>query len=80
MSDASADKADRYIETARRFDAEALDCTEEIKHTRTICERGTSADRQLAVYHGALGDDIYRSIPAMSRQAQAAQIGCGWVP
>ena len=35
-------------------DAEALDCTEEIDHTRTICERGTSADRQLAAYHGAL--------------------------
>ena len=35
-------------------DAEALDCVEEIEHTRTICERGTSADRQLAAYHGAL--------------------------
>ncbi len=35
-------------------DAEALDCVVEIEHTRTICERGTSADRQLAVYRGAL--------------------------
>ena len=35
-------------------DAEALNCVAEIEHTRTICERGTSADRQLAVYHGAL--------------------------
>ena len=35
-------------------DAEALDCVAEIEHTRTICERGTSADRQLAVYHSAL--------------------------
>ncbi len=35
-------------------DAEALDCVAEIKHTRTICQRGTSADHQLAVYHEAL--------------------------
>ena len=35
-------------------DAEALDCVAEIEHTRTICRRGTSADRQLATYHGAL--------------------------
>ncbi len=37
-----------------RPDAEALDCVEEIEHTRTICQRGTSADRQLAAYHRAL--------------------------
>ena len=37
-----------------RPDAEALDCVAEVEHTRTICERGSSADRQLAVYHGAL--------------------------
>ena len=35
-------------------DAEALNCVAEIEHTRTICQRGTSADRQLAVYRGAL--------------------------
>ncbi|MDE0233558.1 MAG: carboxylate-amine ligase [bacterium] len=35
-------------------DAEALGCTEEIEHIRTICRRGTSADRQLAVYNQAL--------------------------
>ena len=35
-------------------DAEALDCVAEVEHTRTICERGSSADRQLAVYHKAL--------------------------
>ena len=35
-------------------DAEALDCVAEIEHTRTICQRGTSADHQLAVYHEAL--------------------------
>ena len=37
-----------------RPDAEALDCVAEVEHARTICERGSSADRQLAVYHGAL--------------------------
>ena len=37
-------------------DAEALDCVTEIEHTRTICQRGTSADRQLAVYNGALDE------------------------
>ena len=36
-----------------RPDAEALDCVKEIEHTRTICQRGTSADRQLGVYHEA---------------------------
>ena len=37
-----------------RPDAEALNCVAEIEHTRTIYQRGTSADRQLAVYRGAL--------------------------
>lgn len=35
-------------------DAEALGCTKEVRHIRTICERGTSADRQLAVYNDAV--------------------------
>jgi len=35
-------------------DAEALDCVAEVEHIRTICERGTSADRQLTVYREAL--------------------------
>ena len=35
-------------------DAEALGCKQEIEHIRTICRRGTSADRQLAVYNQAL--------------------------
>ena len=37
-----------------RPDAEALGCVAEIGHLRTICERGTSADRQLAAYQAAL--------------------------
>ena len=35
-------------------DAEALDCVTEVEHLRTICARGTSADRQLVTYHAAL--------------------------
>jgi carboxylate-amine ligase len=31
-----------------------LDCVEELTHARTILERGTSADTQLAIYHEAL--------------------------
>ena len=37
-----------------RPDAEALDCVSEIEHTRTICQRGTSADRQVSVYRKAI--------------------------
>ena len=37
-----------------RPDAKALDCVTEVEHLRTICTRGTSADRQLATYHAAL--------------------------
>ena len=35
-------------------DAEALSCTAEIEHLRTICREGSSADRQLAVYNEAI--------------------------
>ncbi|MSP50229.1 MAG: carboxylate-amine ligase [Alphaproteobacteria bacterium] len=37
-----------------RPDAEALGCTTEVGHARTILERGTSADRQRAVYREAV--------------------------
>ncbi|MAO57346.1 MAG: hypothetical protein CMM61_16855 [Rhodospirillaceae bacterium] len=36
-------------------DAEALDCTAQIDHLKTIQERGTSAHRQIAAYDAALG-------------------------
>ena len=39
-----------------RPDAEALDCVAQVEHARTICQRGTSADRQLAVYREALDE------------------------
>ena len=49
------DLLEELIEMVRP-DAEALNCVAEIEHTRTICERGTSADCQLAAYHGALAE------------------------
>jgi carboxylate-amine ligase len=39
-----------------RDDAQGLGCLAEVEHVRTIAQRGTSADRQLAVYHAALKD------------------------
>jgi carboxylate-amine ligase len=37
-------------------DADELGCLAEVEHARTILERGTSADRQLAAYRSALAD------------------------
>jgi len=34
-------------------DADALNCTAEVRHARTILRRGTSAHRQLRIYHRA---------------------------
>ena len=45
---------EELIEVIRQ-DAEALDCVAEVEHARTIVQRGTSADNQLAVYRDALG-------------------------
>ncbi len=39
-------------------DAVALDCVAELEHGRTILERGTSADQQVAAYRGALADGV----------------------
>ncbi len=47
------DLVEEMIELVRP-DAEALDCVSQVEHARTICQRGTSADRQLAVYYEAL--------------------------
>ena len=44
---------EELIEVIRQ-DAEALDCVAEVEHARTIVQRGTSADNQLAVYRDAL--------------------------
>ncbi|HEY8508114.1 MAG TPA: carboxylate-amine ligase [Steroidobacteraceae bacterium] len=50
-----------------REDAEALGCTREVEHTRTILARGTSAHRQLQVYsqareHGASDREALRAV------------------
>ncbi|WP_420613534.1 carboxylate-amine ligase [Candidatus Spongiisocius sp.] len=47
------DLMEEMIELVRP-DAEALGCVSEVEHARTILERGTSADIQLAVYKEAL--------------------------
>ena len=44
---------DELVELVRP-DAEALGCVAEIGHLRSICARGTSANRQLAAYRAAL--------------------------
>src|SRR5690606_25126316 len=44
---------EEWLELVRE-DAEALGCTAEIDHSRTILAHGTSAHRQLAVRHEAL--------------------------
>ena len=41
-------------------DAEALGCTAEVQHARTILERGTSAAQQMAVYRQARDDGATR--------------------
>lgn len=59
---------DELIELVRP-DAEALGCAKEVEHIRTICERGTSADHQLAVYRQALenGADRKEALEAVVR-------------
>jgi carboxylate-amine ligase len=39
-------------------DADALGCTREVLHARTIFQRGTSAERQLATYRTAIAEGI----------------------
>ena len=39
-----------------RVEAERLGCLDEVLHARHIAVRGTSADRQLAVYEQARAD------------------------
>lgn len=39
-------------------DADALGCTNEVLHVRTILKRGTSAERQLDVYHKAKAEGL----------------------
>lgn len=48
-----ADLAEEIIEMTHE-DAQHFDCVDEMKHIRTILERGTSAHRQLAVYNRSI--------------------------
>jgi carboxylate-amine ligase len=47
--------ARRLVDLLRR-QAAAFDCVAEIEHVDTILRRGTSADRQLAIYRAAIGE------------------------
>jgi carboxylate-amine ligase len=49
----AAGAARRLVEMLRR-QAAALDCLGEVEHVETILQRGTSADRQLGIYHAAI--------------------------
>jgi carboxylate-amine ligase len=51
-----------------REDAEALSCTRELEHLRTILERGTSAHRQIRAYEQA------RAAGASDREALRAVV------
>ncbi len=50
-----ADLWDELLDLVRT-DAERLGCVDELEHGRTILERGTSADQQVAVYRRALDE------------------------
>ena len=61
-----ADLLDEIIDLVSE-DADALGCTEEVLHARTILSRGTSATRQLQVYREAreAGDDEQQALRAV---------------
>jgi carboxylate-amine ligase len=50
----AAEGARRLVDMLRRW-AAALDCLAEVEHVETILARGTSADRQIAIYEAARG-------------------------
>ncbi len=63
------DLVEELIELVRP-DAEALGYESEVEHIRTICKRGTSSDKQLAVYRrarqaGASRDEAMREVVRM---------------
>jgi carboxylate-amine ligase len=51
----AAAAARRLVQMLRRY-ASALDCLAEIEHVETILTRGTSADRQLAIYEASVAE------------------------
>ncbi len=54
----AAGAARRLVEMLRR-QAAALDCLAEVEHVETILQRGTSADRQLAIFQAAVGEGLH---------------------
>jgi carboxylate-amine ligase len=52
-----ADLIEELIELVYE-DAEALSCTQEVLHCRTIVQNGAAAHRQLAVYEEALANGL----------------------
>ena len=67
-----AELLSRLIEETAE-DAEALGCADEVRHCRTIIDRGSSAEFQLRAYHDS-GDDVAavsRWIAAATAPAQA---------
>lgn len=54
-------EAVEHLLTLVRPDAEALGCTAEVEHARAIIARGTSADRQLALYDDLRGQGRTRT-------------------
>lgn len=62
-----ADLTEELLDLIRE-DADALDMRAEVENVHTILARGTSADRQLAVYHAALAGGV------SEREAQKAVV------
>jgi glutamate---cysteine ligase / carboxylate-amine ligase len=74
----AASAARRMVEMLRRH-AGALDCLPEVEHVETILRRGTSADRQLAIYDEALasGSDHVTALQQVNAWLQEETLaGC----
>lgn len=71
-----AEVVDELVDSLRE-DAAALGCGPEVERARDIVRRGTSADRQLAVFHerkaaGAADDEALRAVVAWLVEATAS--------
>jgi carboxylate-amine ligase len=76
----AADAARRLVEMVWQH-AAALDCLAEVEHVETILRRGTSADRQLAIYHaaveeGATHGQALQKVKAWLKEETSA-VACG---
>ena len=77
----AAAAARRLVELLHRY-AAALDCLGEIEHVETILTRGTSADRQLAIYETAVGNGCSHSaaLQRVKGWLQDETLACAPVP